>query len=136
MDTEPAKLPPLGVIVGVATANATAALKLSTNDVVRITPPPPALTVTGKLPPTADPLVLTVNTVVQLGLQEARENVPTAPEGSPETENEIGCTVPEANVAVMALITEVPAVKDMLPEFVIEKSNGRVPESVNSHCLG
>ena len=125
-ETESAKLPPLGVIVGVATVNTTAALTLSINDVVRVTPPPPALTATGKLPLAVDSLVLTVNTVVQLGLQEGEEKEAVAPEGSPETEYEIGCPTPDTKVALMELLIEDPAISELLPEFEIEKSKGCV----------
>ena len=44
------------------------------------------VTVIGKLPAGVDPLVFTVNTVEQVGPQEAVEKDPVAPEGSPETE--------------------------------------------------
>jgi hypothetical protein len=44
-DTEPKKLPPLGVIVGVATTSATAAPMLRVKAVVLVTPPPVAVTV-------------------------------------------------------------------------------------------
>jgi len=76
----------LGVIVGVATTSATLAVTLSVNAVVLVTPPPVDVTVIGKLPAGVDPLVFTVNTVEQVGPQEAVEKDPVAPEGSPETE--------------------------------------------------
>jgi hypothetical protein len=47
MDTEFAKLPPLGVIVGAATVDATAAFTLNVKVEVLVTPPPFELTVTG-----------------------------------------------------------------------------------------
>jgi len=76
----------LGIIVGVATTNATLALTLRVNAVVLVTPPPVDVTVIGKLPAGVDPLVFTVSTVEQVGPQEAVEKDPVAPDGSPETE--------------------------------------------------
>ena len=78
----------MGVIVGVATISATLAVTLSARAVVLVTPPPVDVTVIGKLPVGVDPLVLIVNTVEQVGLQEAEEKDPVAPEGSPETPKE------------------------------------------------
>ena len=72
--------------MGVATTNATAVLTLRVKAVVLVTLPPVAETVIGKLPVGVDPLVLTVNIDEQVGLQEAVEKDPVAPEGSPETE--------------------------------------------------
>ncbi len=80
------KLPPLGVMVGVATVEAPVTLRLKA--VVLVTPPPTAVTVTGKLPVVVAPVVLTLNTVEQVGLQEAEEKDDVAPEGSPEAEKE------------------------------------------------
>ena len=85
-ETEPARLPPLGVIVGVATVDATPTLRAKA--VVFVRPPPMEVTVIGKLPAGVDPLVPIVTTVEQVGLQEAEEKDAVAPEGSPEAEKE------------------------------------------------
>ena len=87
-DNEPEKLPPLGVIVGVATVAATVVLTVRVKDVVFVRPPPVDVTVIGKLPAGVDPVVATLRFEEQLGLQEAKEKAPVAPEGSPETVKE------------------------------------------------
>ena len=87
-DTELKKLPPLGVIVGVATVETTVELTVSVNAVVCVTPPPLDVTVIGKLPMGVDPLVLMVSVEEQVGLQEAEEKDPVAPEGRPEAVKE------------------------------------------------
>ncbi len=87
-DTELKKLPPLGVIVGVATVETTVELTVSVNAVVCVTPPPLDVTVIGKLPVGVEPLVLMVSVEEQVGLQEAEEKDPVAPEGKPEAVNE------------------------------------------------
>src|ERR1044071_2369490 len=104
------KLPPLGVIVGVATmsVNETARLKV----VVLITLPPPALTVMVKFPAGVAVVVLMFSTVEQAGLQEGDENEAVAPGGNPETLNETVWLVPESNVVERVLVTEVPATID------------------------
>ena len=119
-DTELEKLPPFGVIVGVATTNATAVLTLRVKAVVLVTPPPVAETVIGKLPVGVDPLVLTVNTVEQDGLQEVEEKDPVAPEGSPETLKETALETPDAKAVLIVSVTEDPAFIDRLPELEIE----------------
>ena len=77
----------MGVIVGVATVNAS--VTLSVKAVVLVTLPPVDITVIGKLPAGVDPVVVIFNTVKQAGLQEVEEKDPVAPEGRPETEKEI-----------------------------------------------
>ena len=76
----------MGAIVGVATTSEAETVTLRIKLVVLVTPPPVDVTVIGKLPAGVDPLVFTVNTVEQVGPQEAVEKDPVAPEGSPETE--------------------------------------------------
>ena len=76
----------MGAIVGVATTSEAETVTLRIKLVVLVTPPPVEVTVIGKLPARVDPLVFTVNTVEQVGPQEAVEKDPVAPEGSPETE--------------------------------------------------
>jgi hypothetical protein len=69
-------------------------------------------------------LVVTINVEEQLGLQLASENEAVAPAGNPEAENVTGWALPETNVAVIELVTEEPAVTDLLPVLLREKSNG------------
>ena len=83
-ETEPLKLPPLGVIVGVA---AVGKFTVRLNDVVLVTPPPVADTVMVEVPPGVEPLVPIVSVEEQVGLQLAEENDAVAPEGNPEAEN-------------------------------------------------
>ena len=79
-------MPPLGVIVGVATVEtAVGADTVNVKAVLLMMPPPVALTVTEKLPVGVDPLLAIFNTVEQVGVQEVEENDPVAPAGSPET---------------------------------------------------
>jgi hypothetical protein len=82
-ETEPEKLPPLGVMVGVATVGK---LTVRLNEVVRVTPPPVADTVTADVPAGVEPLVLIVKVEEQVGLQLAEENEAVDPEGKPATE--------------------------------------------------
>ena len=84
--TELEKLPPLGVIVGVATVETVVgAVILSVKPVLLVMPPPVALTVTEKVPVGVAPVVPILSTVKQVGVQEVEENEPVAPEGRPET---------------------------------------------------
>ena len=87
-ETEFVKLPPLGVIVGVATVDTTAAATFRVKTVVLVTPPPVEVTVTGKLPAGVELLVVIPRTVEQDGLQVGDEKEPLAPEGSPDTVND------------------------------------------------
>jgi hypothetical protein len=84
-DTEPKKLPPLGVIVGVVTVGR---LTVRLKEVVLVIPPPVAVIVIVDVPAGVALLVLMVKVVEQAGLHEADENDPVAPEGRPETEKE------------------------------------------------
>ena len=83
-ETEPVKLPPLGVMVGVATVDE---LTVKLNVVVLVTPPPVAVTVMVELPAGVEPVVLTVNVEEQLGVQLATENEAVVPVGNPAAEN-------------------------------------------------
>jgi hypothetical protein len=94
------------------------------NVVVLETPPPDAVTVMVELAPGVEPLVLRVSVEEQLGLQLFGEKEAVAPEGKPEAENVTGCVLPETNVALIALVTDEPAITDWLPELLSEKSNG------------
>jgi len=85
-DTVPEKFPPLGVIVGVVTVNASVTLRVNAVDLV--TPPPVEVTVIGKSPTRVKAVVLMFTTVEHVGLQEAEENEAVVPVGSPETLNE------------------------------------------------
>ena len=87
--TEFVKLPPLGVIVGVATVEtAIGAETVRLKAVLLVIPPPVAFTVTGKFPVGVDPVVVILSTVEQVGLHEAEEKEGVAPEGRPETLND------------------------------------------------
>ena len=111
----------MGLIVGVTTVGKPTP-KL--NVVVLVTPPPDAVTVMVELPLGVEPLVLMVRVEEQLGLQLFGEKEAVAPEGNPDAENVTGCVVPETNVALIELVTDEPAVTDLLPELETEKSNG------------
>jgi hypothetical protein len=82
METELVKVPPLGLINGVATV--AGAVTLRVNAVVFVTPPPVAVTEIGKLPGGVEAVVLMLKTVEQLGLQEGNEKDVVAPAGTPE----------------------------------------------------
>jgi hypothetical protein len=82
-ETEPEKLPPLGVMVGVATVGK---LTVRLNEVVRVTPPPVTDTVTADVPAGVELPVLIVKVEEQVGLQLAEENEAVDPEGKPATE--------------------------------------------------
>ena len=84
------KLPPLGVIVGVATVASVGRLTVKLNAVVLVTPPPVAVTVMLALPVAVELLVLMVSVEEQLGLQLVEEKEAVAPEGSPEAEKVTG----------------------------------------------
>jgi len=83
-ETELVKLPPLGLIVGVAAVGRLFTVKLKV--VVLVTPPPVAVTVIGKVPAGVELVVLTVRVEEQVGLQEADEKEAVAPVGRPEAE--------------------------------------------------
>jgi hypothetical protein len=85
------KLPPLGVIVGVATVEtAVGADTVRVKVVLLVMPPASALIVTEKFPVGVDPVVPILSTVEQVGVQEAEENEPVAPEGRSETLKDTG----------------------------------------------
>ena len=79
------------------------------NAVVLVTPPPVAVTVSGKVPPDVAAAVPTVNIEEQLGLQAVCEKDPVAPEGNPATEKEICRVLPESKLPVIVSITDDPA---------------------------
>ena len=85
-ETELVKLPPLGVIVGVATVVIGGRLTVKLNVVVLVTPPPDAVTVTLELPVAVELVVLILSVEEQLGLQLVEENEAVAPVGKPEAE--------------------------------------------------
>ena len=82
-ETEPEKLPPLGLIVGVATVGK---LTVRLNEVVRANPPPVADTVMADVTAGVEPLVLILKVEEQVGLQLAEEKEAVDPEGKPATE--------------------------------------------------
>ena len=109
-------------MVGVA---AVGKLTVKLKEVVRVTPPPVADTVMVDVPARVVPaIVLMVNVEEQVGLQLAGNNEAVAPAGNPEAENVTGCALPETNVAVIELVTDDPAVTDLFPVLLREKSNG------------
>ncbi len=84
--TEPMKLPPLGVIAGVATVETIAGAAIAkVKAEARVTPPPAALMLIEKLPVGVDPLVAMLRRAEHVGLHDVDENEPVAPEGRPET---------------------------------------------------
>ena len=85
-ETELVKLPPLGVIVGVATVVIVGRLTVKLNVVVLVTPPPAAVTVMLELPAGVELLVLMVIVEEQAGLQLVEEKEALAPVGKPEAE--------------------------------------------------
>jgi hypothetical protein len=128
-ETELVKLPPLGVIVGVATVVSVGRLTVKLKVVVWVTPPPNAVTVTLELPAAVELLALIVSVEEQLGLQLAEENDAVAPVGKPEAEKVTAWAFPDVKAALMELVTEEPAKTDLSPELDREKPNGWV--SVN-----
>ena len=86
------------------------------------------------MPAAVDPLVATVRTVEHAGLQEVAEKEAVAPEGNPEAEKETDWAEPEVKLALIELVTEEPAVTDLLPELASEKSKGLTALFVN-HAL-
>lgn len=124
------KLPPLGVIVGVATVGAAATLRVKA---VVLPDRAVELTVIGKLPAGVDVVVLIVNIGEQLAVQEAGEKLPVAPVGNPETANENCWLTPEFTVAVIEVETLEPAMTEMFPPFVSVKK--LMPVTWANHAL-
>ena len=77
------KLPPLGLIVGVATVGK---FTVRLNEVVRVSPPLVADTAMADVPAGVELPVLIVNVEEQVGLQLADENEAVDPDGKPATE--------------------------------------------------
>jgi hypothetical protein len=125
-ETELAKLPPLGVIVGVATVVTVGGLTVKLNVVVLVTPPPDAATVIVELPAVLELLVLIVSVEEQFGLQLPEENDAVAPVGRPEAERVTACALPDVKATLMELVTEEPAKTDLSPELDREKLKGWV----------
>jgi hypothetical protein len=133
-EAEPVKLPPLGVIVGVATAGK---LTVKPNVVVLVTPAPLTVTMMVELPAGVEPVVVMVNTEEQFGLQLPEEKEAVVPVGNPEAINETGWVVPELKVAVMVLVTEDPATTDLSPELESAKLNiGVIVKDALASALG
>ena len=82
-EADPVKLPPLGLIVGVATVGK---FTVRLNEVVRVRPPLVAATAMADVPAGVALLVLIVKVEEQVGLQLAEENEAVDPEGKPATE--------------------------------------------------
>src|SRR5258706_4591576 len=112
------KVPPLGLIVGVATG-CTGAITVRVKVVACVNPPLLALTVTVEIPAGVAPLVVILRFVEHVGVQETADNDPVAPKGKPETLKEAGWALPDINVALMELLSEEPAVTDRVPKLEI-----------------
>ena len=82
-EVELVKLPPLGLIVGVATVGK---LTVRLNEVVRVSPPLIADTVMADVPAGVALPVLIVNVEEQVGLQLGAENEAVDPDGKPAAE--------------------------------------------------
>jgi hypothetical protein len=93
------------------------AVTLRVKAVVLVTPPPVAVTVTGKLPVGVALLVAIVKTEEHAGLQEAEEKDPAAPAGRPETLKETACVLPELSVVASVFKADEPATTDRSLEF-------------------
>ena len=117
------KVPPLGLIVGVATG-CTDELTVRVKVVVFVNPPLLALTVTVEVPAGVAPLVVILRFVEHVGVQETAEKEPVAPEGKPETLKETGWGIPDVSVALMALLSEEPGMTDRFPMLEIAKLYG------------
>jgi hypothetical protein len=87
-EAEPVKLPPLGLIVGVATVVTDGGFTVRLKFVVLVTPPPVPVTVIVEVPVAVEPLVLIVSVDEQVKLQLAEEKEAAAPLGRPEVEKE------------------------------------------------
>jgi len=66
------------------------------------------VTVIGKVPVGVVPIVAIVSMLMQVGLQEARENVAVAPAGSPEAAKLTACVAPDVSVAVIVFEPDEP----------------------------
>ena len=111
-------------MVGVATVDTTVgAATVRVKAVVLVMPPPVALTVTEKLPVGVDPLVVILRPAEHVGVQEAEEKEAVAPEGRPETPKVTDCVAPESKLALIEVVTEPPAITDLFPALLREKSN-------------
>jgi len=107
-DAEPVKLPPFGLIVGVASVGR---FTVKLNVVVLLSPPPIADTVIVDVPAGVVPaVVLIVNVEEQVGLQLADEKDAVAPAGKPAAENVTACVLPDPSVASILLLAGDPAV--------------------------
>ena len=117
------KVPPLGLIVGVATG-CTDEPTVRVKVVVFVNPPLLALTVTVDVPMGVAPLVVILRFVEQVGVHETAEKELVAPEGKPETLKEACWALPDSSVALMELLSEEPAVTDRSPKLEIAKLYG------------
>jgi hypothetical protein len=121
-ETEPVKLPPLGLIVGVATVGRLFTVKLKV--LVLVTPPPAAVTVIREVPAGVELVVLMVRVEEQVGPQEVEEKEAVAPAGRPEAEKVTASVPPDIKVALIKLVTDEAAVTDLFPVLLREKSKG------------
>jgi hypothetical protein len=99
-----------------------AAFTVSVNDTVCDREPEVPVTVTVDEAAGVDGDVVIVSVDEQLGVHDPGDKAAVAPDGSPEAEIETDCAIPETVVTVMELVTDCPAVTDLLPEVDKEKS--------------
>lgn len=90
--------------------------------VVLVTPPPVPVAVMVEFPAGVVAPALMVKVEEQAGLQLTPLNEAVAPVGSPDAEKLTDCVLPETRVALIVLVTGEPAVTDLLPPLLIEKS--------------
>lgn len=92
--------------VGFVTSGGT--LTVRVNGVVRVSPPPVAVTVTVEFPVGVEGDVVRVIVEEQLGAHEVGENEAVVPVGSPEAENETDWDAPDTMAALTELVTDEP----------------------------
>lgn len=114
------KVPPSGLIVGVATVAGAVTLRVSA--LVFVTPAPVAVIVIGKLPVGVEVVVPMLKTVEQVGLHEGSENDEIAPEGIPEALKDTVSVLPATKPVVIVVVPEEPAATARLPAFDMVKS--------------
>jgi hypothetical protein len=103
---------------GGAAAPFTVKLKL----VVRDSDPEVPVTIAVYVPAGVDAEVETVRVEEQGKPHDPDEKEPLAPEGSPDTENDVTAVNPESRLAVMLFVVEDPCVTDLFPLLLSEKS--------------
>ena len=100
------------------------AVTVRLNDVVCVTDPATAVTVTDVVPRATAALALSVRFVLHVGEHDGVSNEPVTPAGRPETLKVAAWLVPDDNVAVTMLDTAEPRTTDLFPLLLRVKSNG------------